>query len=59
MPALINLDSLLEVKAVLPTLAAKWAKIVRGSLVVRTVHTHSPFDLNLNVEGFQYAYPSI
>ncbi len=37
MPALINLDSLLEVKAVLPTLAAKWAKIVRGSLVVRIV----------------------
>ena len=34
MPALVNLDSLLEVKAVLPTLAAKWAKIVRGSLVV-------------------------
>ena len=33
-PALINLDSLLEVKAVLPTLAAKWAKIVLGSLVV-------------------------
>eukprot|EP01036_Dinobryon_divergens_P023420 gene23420-31764_t len=38
-PALVNLDSLLEVKAVLPTLAAKWAKIVRGSLVVNSSET--------------------
>lgn len=31
-PALINLDSLLEVKALLPVISVKWAKIAYGSL---------------------------